>query len=135
MDGGGKMKSSLKKTDRDYEIRIAGQGVSPEPEKQSPGLSRFSPKFEENEAVVQKIKKSTLTDKSLSSEFMTNRETFADNSTSVTVKSGSVLGTSSPKFQQPTLQMLNPELFSKSVKAKNLIKNVEFESIRNVKER
>lgn len=66
---------------------------------------------------------------------MTNRETFADNSTSVTVKSGSVLGTSSPKFQQPTLQMLNPELFSKSVKAKNLIKNVEFESIRNVKER
>lgn len=65
---------------------------------------------------------------------MTNRETFADNSTTVTVKSGSMMG-SSPKFQQPTLQMLNPELFSKSVKAKNLIKNVEFESIRNVKER
>lgn len=128
-----KMKGSLKKKEHDYEIRIAGKGVSPEPERQSPGLSRFSPKFEEA-PISSKLKQATLTDKSLSSEFMTNRETFADNSTTVTVKSGSMMG-SSPKFQQPTLQMLNPELFSKSVKAKNLIKNVEFESIRNVKER
>lgn len=41
----GKTRGTLKKKDRDYEIRIAGQGVSPEPEKPSPGLSRFSPKF------------------------------------------------------------------------------------------
>lgn len=78
--------------------------------------------------------KTAVTEKSLSSEFMTNRETFAEQSTTGTVKSGSLIG-SSPKFQQPTLAMLNPELFSKSVKERNIMKNVEFESIRNVKER
>ncbi len=85
----------------DYQVRIAGPGVSPPPERI--GLSRFSPKYEQ----TGDMKSMKSAEKSLSSEFMTNRETFADQSTSV---KSMALG-SSRKFQQPTLQMLNPELF------------------------